>query len=777
MHSTEQILATARVAPKHQRLVRRWLRGLERHGFITGDGAGYRCVKAVDRAAVDEAWREVDRLAAEVDYGAELIRYFRVATEHLPELMRDELDAVQLLFPEGRVDIHVAAYTDNFLSRYLNSVVTAALARLAEGHRGAEPLRILEVGAGVGGTSTEVIPALAGHHVEYVFTDVSQFFLNRAAERFGDHPWVRYGLFDFNADYRAQGYAANSFDVILCANVMHYARHAGRALERLRELLRPDGHLAFIETTRDNYQILTSMEFLFDATAGDFEDVRQGRDETFIDRESWLRLLDEAGARTLLCLPGEDDELSHIGMYAFVARVKDDRVPIDRSTLDDHLAERLPAYMIPSLVEVVDAIPLNANGKVDRAALGALSQGRARDPLAIDATAEPETETERRVAQVWAEVLRTDKIGRDQDFFSLGGDSLLAAQVVGHLLERLPEAGELTFDALLRELLEGTTVANLASRFDSSATDARDDEDGDLAALVPMGGDGNPPTRILVPDGTGSLDVYQHLVPGLGGDIWGLRLADPEGYLDVPAGDGLEHVAGQHADVLDRSGHDAPELVGYGHGGLVAVRIASLLAERGRPVGSVTVVAGCPPSYDIDDELLTEYLFLREAGADPQAAGYPPETALAAAVREVLRSSPGRVPDGALSELDGPGHADVAVAFAALGKRSRADRFADAVTETAIQVGPVVADLEARYALYRHTLRAVADHEPVAYVGDVTAVVPRDGGPLRPELADEMRGFWTGAVLGDLRFVEVPGDAVACLDRAYIVNEAGGAPR
>ncbi|WP_345005697.1 phosphopantetheine-binding protein [Streptosporangium album] len=90
--------------------------------------------------------------------------------------------------------------------------------------------------------------------------------------------------------------------------------------------------------------------------------------------------------------------------------------------------ETLPAYMVPSAFVVLDALPLNHNGKIDRRALPAPAW---QEPTT--ARQEPHTEAEELVAEIWTEVLGLDRIGVHDDFFALGGNSLLAIRVVSRI--------------------------------------------------------------------------------------------------------------------------------------------------------------------------------------------------------------------------------------------------------------------------------------------------------------------------------------------------------
>ncbi|MDE3722560.1 amino acid adenylation domain-containing protein [Nocardiopsis sp. N85] len=102
---------------------------------------------------------------------------------------------------------------------------------------------------------------------------------------------------------------------------------------------------------------------------------------------------------------------------------------LDTAAVTAELARTLPAYMIPSSLTVLASLPLNANGKVDRRALPAPADPR---PEETDYAA-PETPTEELVAEVWSTVLRRDRVGRDDNFFDIGGDSVKSIQVVGEI--------------------------------------------------------------------------------------------------------------------------------------------------------------------------------------------------------------------------------------------------------------------------------------------------------------------------------------------------------
>ena len=120
------------------------------------------------------------------------------------------------------------------------------------------------------------------------------------------------------------------------------------------------------------------------------------------------------------------------------------------------LRRSLPESMVPAAFVVLDELPLNANGKVDRAAL---PEPGAAKPSA-SAYVAPRTPTEEVVAEVWQEMLKVERVGALHDFFDLGGNSLLATQVVSRLRSAF------AIDLPLRRFFEGSTVEALAAVVD-----------------------------------------------------------------------------------------------------------------------------------------------------------------------------------------------------------------------------------------------------------------------------------------------------------------------
>ncbi|SEM29431.1 class I SAM-dependent methyltransferase [Nonomuraea pusilla] len=335
-HGAEEVADALRAAPRHRWIVRRWLAAL----------ASENLPAPPSRQELARAMRDLDAARQELGYPAEMGRFFQTALRSLPRLVRDEISLQSLLFAGGGMTAARGNYRDNLISRRLNRAAAEAVAARA-------PARVLEIGAGVGATTDAVLAAVG--EVDYLFTDVSAFFLDAARERFAHRTGLRYAHLDVNAPMALD---EQPFDVVLAANVLHNARHAGRTLAAIRELLAPGGTLVLIESCVEHHLVSASMHFLMspraDALLPGFADVRQGQDRVFLTRTEWILQLAAAGYRDLRVEPAPDGPLAAAGQHVFTA-VRGERHPAP-APLPPEAAEALPPHLVPREIHTVDAL-------------------------------------------------------------------------------------------------------------------------------------------------------------------------------------------------------------------------------------------------------------------------------------------------------------------------------------------------------------------------------------------------------------------------------------
>lgn len=658
-HTVAEVVELAQVAQRHVRVVRRWLLALAREGYLVAADGGYRTEGApASPGEPGDVDAELTELAARLPSERALVLWFAETARALPNLLAGRADAMALLYPQGALEHAEAVFRDNFASRGANGLLGEALVELAQPDATDGTLRVLEVGAGHWGASGELLSRLDGLDVDYLFTDVSEFFVTNARAAFGGMDWVRYGVFDLNRDHRAQGLSTNSFDVVVCPNVLHYARNVDAAVAGLRELLVPGGWLVFTDTVRDTYHVLASVEFLFrfDEDDSDFTDVRAGRDQTFLTAAEWSDVLVGAGAVETVVLPADDHVLSRLGVRLFAARFPADRIVPVPSAVRTHVSTQLPEYLVPSVVEVLDALPTTENGKVDRERL------RAWAPAGLVGTASgrgaaPVDDLERAIAELWADLLPVAQVGRDDDFFELGGDSLLAARLVGDVCERAPEASGIFFEDLLGEMLASPTVAALADFVrrvgTAPAAAAAAAEEAGLLLLAESAT--VLPAVVLVHDPAGSIALYDPLVDRLDGHatVYALTPEQPAAWLEFGPDELLDRLAGRYVDLLLAEALPAAHVVGHGASAPLAVEVARQLGESGVAVPRLTLLDPARPA-DGAEPASPFARALLAAGIDHEPELYAGDVTLvvgADATGDLRPDDPARWTDAVLGEV------------------------------------------------------------------------------------------------------------------------------
>jgi len=223
----------------------------------------------------------------------------------LAQVMQGRLDALNLLFPDGSFDTAEELYEKSAGAKVFQTLVQQVIAQVLDRFPADRRIRILEVGGGTGGTASYVARILPPDRVEYVFTDVSPLFAERGAAKFRQYPFFRYEVLDMERDPETQGFARNSFDIIIAANCVHATADLRVSLGNIVKLLAPEGALVLLEGTRSERWVDVS----FGLTDGwwKFTDHDLRTDYPLVSAETWCKLLSEIGCREVVTLPPDLD--------------------------------------------------------------------------------------------------------------------------------------------------------------------------------------------------------------------------------------------------------------------------------------------------------------------------------------------------------------------------------------------------------------------------------------------------------------------------------------
>ncbi|MGI5519987.1 amino acid adenylation domain-containing protein [Micromonospora sp. CA-259024] len=434
-----EIIERHGLKPGYRGLLAQWLRVLADRGRL-GE---------TDVAALDEEVRH--GLAGLRPDGQEaLVGYLTSCVANQVEMLRGEVSPLELLLPGGDPRITDALYAGNPVSHLQNRVTARVVRALVDKAPAGRAVRILEVGAGTGATTTQVLRGLPVTRVHYRFTDVSTYFTERAKPRFRSYPFVDYGVFDIDQPPGGQGVSPGSVDVVIAANVLHDARDLGRSLRHLRSVLAPGGVLVLVEGTANSLVQMISVGFIEGLGS------HQGQRELpLLTVPEWAEQVTAAGFARFAAVPDGPAAVDAHEQHVLLAAAPEDQADVDPVRLRESLEEVLPDYMVPRHLMVVDRLPLSANGKVDRSALPSPWES-----AAVEERVAPRDDVERRLVAIWRDALGHDDFGVEDNFFELGGDSLHAVKILDRL--RAEFGVDSGADEGLEMLFDSPTVAELA---------------------------------------------------------------------------------------------------------------------------------------------------------------------------------------------------------------------------------------------------------------------------------------------------------------------------
>ncbi|GCF07148.1 hypothetical protein KDI_07120 [Dictyobacter arantiisoli] len=211
----------------------------------------------VDSQSVWQEWEEQKALWSK-DLGLQAqITLVETALRALPDILNGHIPATDVLFPHSSMHLVESLYKHNQLADFFNKLLAeAVLAYLTTRieQNGQTRLRILEIGAGTGGSSALIFEKLRPYQSyiqEYCYTDISQAFLWHAEQAYGpQYPYLTYQLFDIEASPAEQGMALGTYDLVIAANVLHATHNMRQTVRHAKSLLQGNGLLLLNELSQ-----------------------------------------------------------------------------------------------------------------------------------------------------------------------------------------------------------------------------------------------------------------------------------------------------------------------------------------------------------------------------------------------------------------------------------------------------------------------------------------------------------------------------------------------
>ncbi|WP_327320425.1 SDR family NAD(P)-dependent oxidoreductase [Streptomyces sp. NBC_01235] len=416
----------------------RWLdetlRLLDARGHVRYDGMS--CTPL--RPAPQSAWSEWDRTKETVLAGPDFrtqVVLIDTVLKALPDVLTGRRLATEILFPDSSMDLVQGLYQGNRLADFFNGVLADAVAVYVERRLAEDPaarVRILEVGAGTGGTSAMVFRRLRPYRdaiAEYRYTDLSPAFLQHAERAYGpDNPFLVYGLLDIERSPADQDVELGTYDLVVATNVLHATRRMHRTLAHAKALLRPNGLLLVNELTRNEVWVHLTFGLLEGWWLSEDAELRIPGGPVLAPA-TWRRALGDVGFRTVAFPLGADRDLPHHVIMA------------ESDGVISLVSEPRPRAVEPMAeAAVVQEPPVEEPSVEDRAAV----RERGVELLRT----------------LFAETLKVEIADLDPhaSFESFGIDSIVVVQLTARLRQVFGEVGSTL-------LFEHRTLASLAEHF------------------------------------------------------------------------------------------------------------------------------------------------------------------------------------------------------------------------------------------------------------------------------------------------------------------------
>ena len=355
-----------------------------------------------------------------------LKKFIHQFTEKCSGILKGKIDPLRLVFTKGGVTPNTFSQKTpgaDQKNRLGMALIKESVKKISESK---EQVRILEIGARSLEITEDILSQLANYKISYTCSDTSIYFEEQVGETLNRFPDVNYQKFNPNEDPCAQKLTPQDYDIIIANNTLHQAYDLNKTLTYLQELLSPGGILVIMEITQNTPIESVGPGFLADGFSH-FQDIRKGRFEPLLKTEEWKSLLFTAGFEVLPAFPSDEYKLNCYHQHLIVGIANSEKKKFESENLKAYLREKLPDYMVPSEYFILHELPITINGKIDRKNLSSFQKGT-RKPVRISQA--PQSELEITVLGIWEETLQEPQISLSDNFYDLGGDSLLATQLI-----------------------------------------------------------------------------------------------------------------------------------------------------------------------------------------------------------------------------------------------------------------------------------------------------------------------------------------------------------
>ncbi|WP_279118564.1 non-ribosomal peptide synthetase [Anaerococcus vaginalis] len=350
----------------------------------------------------------------------------------LTEILFGEKDPIEAFYSNSNKS-YMSKFTEELLGykESINSIINSikAYARLNK-----KNIKILEYGTRNSELTTTIFKELKEFVSDYIYVDSSIYFRNNLSDLENDSKF-KYVCINDNLGTSLD---EDNFDIVIALNSIHRSNDKKTLIEEMLKVLKVKGLIIGNELKNNNLLPIITADIINE------QPFNEARPADF----------DNNDCEVLYINSEKRTECSNFITFT-IANLKENKPTFEK--LRSYLSHEIPSYMIPTNFYQIDEIPLNKNGKVDRKKLkNKLKNKNKKEKFEISYNVKPKNELEITILKIWKDIFNNENIGLDNNYFSMGGDSLIATSIIGKIRDKLG------LKLSIRDIFENPTVNELA---------------------------------------------------------------------------------------------------------------------------------------------------------------------------------------------------------------------------------------------------------------------------------------------------------------------------
>ena len=439
--------------------------------------------------------------------------------------------------------------------------------------------------------------------------------------------------------------------------------------------------------------------------------------------------------------------------------------------LNDYMERFLLNYMHPSHIEMVEKMPLSANGKIDRKAIQSFFESQKTEAKKNKKTCNAqESELETRIRELWSKTLNEPNLDSESNFYDYGADSLLMAQVATSIKNDLKQ--DKPFDALLKQMLDHPTVRETVEYLTNNEKGKSKSANGNFLKLVRYGKPVENKLRVVLPAIFWNADKFKSLISLLEeqdeGEIYTFAMEDAEAYEKLKP----EEVGSKLAELFTQYVLDSKttqvQIITYCFISPIGIEMAERLIDAGIKVEDLSIIDGSRLGFKSETSFLKKVFFAEMLGTDLKTWGLDPEECVTLFQEELKNSNKKKITDEDILALSNK-----------ISQPEKLKEFLDLDKDGLIELckkynqGFVNAADDATirrlYALFDQGMNVMLNYTPAPYFGDIRYFKAKnDEGIYR--YFDILYNEWEELCLGEFNLLPIPGNHFSCLSEPEYVK-------